>query len=308
MALVLPLASCENTPASAPEDIDGERITVLVDGPGDPVTEWSGTGDDFPDHPYIPEDVEISVAHPEFPGAEAFSSVLHDRIDREVMDFRGASRDPVELDITWEVVAADEGVLGVRLVRTEQDLHGTRQAYATYWYDAATGHTGFSTELLADDAALAELNGLVGEALGDHPDVDHQGLLPVMRTYDSIGFNAVGDLVVEFDDGHLSPVVEGHPPDASPGRIAEPPGRFSAVGMAATVRGLCEEIRELYLSDEGDADWKYQFAREAGAILLHDGDTFAVMAYLLISGIVVLIGILISDLLYGVLDPRIRYE
>ncbi|THV42273.1 ABC transporter permease [Glycomyces buryatensis] len=41
--------------------------------------------------------------------------------------------------------------------------------------------------------------------------------------------------------------------------------------------------------------------------ILH-GDSFAVMAYLLISGIVVLIGVLISDLLYGVLDPRIRYE
>ncbi|GAB3224945.1 ABC transporter permease [Glycomyces halotolerans] len=41
--------------------------------------------------------------------------------------------------------------------------------------------------------------------------------------------------------------------------------------------------------------------------ILH-GDSFVVMAYLLISGIVVLIGILVSDLLYGVLDPRIRYE
>jgi peptide/nickel transport system permease protein len=38
------------------------------------------------------------------------------------------------------------------------------------------------------------------------------------------------------------------------------------------------------------------------------GDTFAVMAYVLISGLVVLVGVLISDILYGVLDPRIRYE
>ncbi|WP_030144616.1 ABC transporter permease [Glycomyces sp. NRRL B-16210] len=41
---------------------------------------------------------------------------------------------------------------------------------------------------------------------------------------------------------------------------------------------------------------------------INSGDTFAVMAYLLISGVVVLIGVLISDILYGVLDPRIRYE
>ncbi len=220
VAVALPLAGCENQPAAAPADADPEAVTVLVDGPGDPVTEWTGGGDDFPGHPYVPEDVEVSVAHPEFPGAEAFSEALRERIDREVMDFRGASRDPVSLDIAWQVVAAGEGVLGVRLVSTEEDLHGIRRAYATHWYDAATGHTGYATELLADDAALAELNGLVGTALEDHPHVDRRGLLPVMRTYDSMGFNADGDLVVEFDDGHLSPVVEGHPPDASPGRIA----------------------------------------------------------------------------------------
>lgn len=33
---------------------------------------------------------------------------------------------------------------------------------------------------------------------------------------------------------------------------------------------------QLYLSDEGDADWKYAFADEAHATLLHDGDRFNV--------------------------------
>lgn len=32
----------------------------------------------------------------------------------------------------------------------------------------------------------------------------------------------------------------------------------------------------LYLSDMGPADWKYQYAREEGATLLHDGDTFRI--------------------------------
>lgn len=32
----------------------------------------------------------------------------------------------------------------------------------------------------------------------------------------------------------------------------------------------------LYLSDAGPDEWKYTFAEEAGAVLLHDGDTFAV--------------------------------
>ncbi len=33
---------------------------------------------------------------------------------------------------------------------------------------------------------------------------------------------------------------------------------------------------ELLLSDEGDASWKYAFAKDAGATLIHDGDTFMV--------------------------------
>ena len=33
---------------------------------------------------------------------------------------------------------------------------------------------------------------------------------------------------------------------------------------------------KLYLSDEGDANWKYAFAREYDAVLLRDGDVFKV--------------------------------
>ena len=33
---------------------------------------------------------------------------------------------------------------------------------------------------------------------------------------------------------------------------------------------------KLFLSDEGDDQWKYAFASDAGAVLLHDGDTFMV--------------------------------
>ena len=33
---------------------------------------------------------------------------------------------------------------------------------------------------------------------------------------------------------------------------------------------------QLFLSDEGDADWKYAFAKEAGATLVTDGHTFMV--------------------------------
>lgn len=39
-----------------------------------------------------------------------------------------------------------------------------------------------------------------------------------------------------------------------------------------------------------------------------DNDTYAVMGWLMLSGIVVIVGNLIADLLYAVLDPRIRYD
>ena len=41
---------------------------------------------------------------------------------------------------------------------------------------------------------------------------------------------------------------------------------------------------------------------------LGQGDTYAVMAYLLITAVIVIVFNLIADIAYGVLDPRIRYE
>jgi len=37
-------------------------------------------------------------------------------------------------------------------------------------------------------------------------------------------------------------------------------------------------------------------------------DRNAVMGWLVVSGFLVIVGNLVADLLYGVLDPRIRYE
>nr|WP_242422327.1 polysaccharide deacetylase family protein [Nocardiopsis sp. TSRI0078] len=246
VALVLPLTSCGAQEATSGTE-GPELITVLLDAPGGKVTEWRGEADDFGDHPYKPEGLEVDVAYPRFEGAEPFAQGLAAQVDQEVRDFRGGSRQPVSLEIGWEVVAAGHGVLGVRLVRTEEDYHGLRQGYGTYWYDVSTGHTAYATELLADDAALERLNGIVREAFADEEDVDVEGLHPVMRTYDSMGFNTDGDLVVEFDDGHLSPVVEGHPPTSEPGRmVAVVPSEqalplLSDLGGRARKASLAEE-------------------------------------------------------------------
>ncbi|MEV2274994.1 polysaccharide deacetylase family protein [Nocardiopsis sp. NPDC049922] len=246
---VIAAVSLTATACATPESdaSAADRIAVVLDAAEGPVSEWTGDAADFADHPYVPEGLAVTVAYPEFEGAPAFADGLARLVDREVLDFRGASRDPVSLTVDWEVVAAGDGVLGVRLIRTEEDLHGLRQGYETYWYDAATGLTRYSSELIAGQEELAELNRILRAELADHPDVDVEGLLPIRASYDSIGFNTEGDLVVEFDDGHLSPVREGHPPDSSPGRIAvavdaaEAEPLLSELGGRARAASLREE-------------------------------------------------------------------
>ncbi|WP_304454163.1 polysaccharide deacetylase family protein [Nocardiopsis sp. YSL2] len=250
-AVLLPVTACAAITGggtTAPED-----ITVLID-PAEAaeaaVDEWTGDADAFGDHPHRPEGVEIDVAHPAFTGAaEQFTTDLAAQVDRDVQDFRGASRDPMSLDIDWQVVAAGDGVLGVRLIRTETDLHGTRRAYGTYWYDAQSGLTRYATELVRDQAALEELNGLVSEALADDPHVGSEVLYPVLGTYDSMGFNTDGDLVVEFDDGHLSPPREGHPPDPEPGRVT---AVLDSEEVAPLLSDLGERARAASLVEEPD--------------------------------------------------------
>lgn len=248
MLLSLTLAACGNGAVSVDEG-DPERLTVLADEVGDGVGEWRGDARDFTGHPHEPEGVEVSVAYPEFEGADAFAEGLAARVDQEVRDFRAGTRDPVRLDVDWELVAAGDGVLGVRLVRTEEDMHGLREGYATYWYDAHDLSVSSSTELLRGQEELVRLNAIAREELADDEDVDPDAFHPVLRTYDSIGFNASGDLVVEFDDGHLSPIVDGHVPDSAPGRRAVVVGHERA---APLLSDLGERAREAALVAEPD--------------------------------------------------------
>ncbi|MCY9782819.1 polysaccharide deacetylase family protein [Nocardiopsis sp. EMB25] len=244
VALALTATACGTATGDAES---ADRITVVLDEPEGAVTEWTGGSADYDGHPHIPQGLDVTVAYPEFEGAPEFADGLAELVDREVLDFRGASRDPVSLTLGWEVTAAGDGVLGVRLIRTEEDLHGLRQGYETYWYDAGTGLTHYSSELIAGQEELTELNEIVRADLAGRPDVDTGSLFPIRASYDSLGFNTDGDLVVEFDDGHLSPVREGHPPDSSPGRVAsvvdsaEAEPLLSDLGERARAASLREE-------------------------------------------------------------------
>ncbi|WP_067600867.1 polysaccharide deacetylase family protein [Nocardiopsis listeri] len=247
VALALPLTACAQDTVGGD---DPESIGLLSAETGDGLRERTTGAEGYEDHHYVPEtEVAISVSLPEFANAEPFTETLAARADDEVQDFRAGTRDPVSLDIDWELVAAADGVLGVRLLRTEEDMHGLREGYATYWYDGSSRHTAYSTELLAGQEELDTLNDIVREGLSEDIEVDPDSLFPILRTYDSIGFNGDGDLVVEFDDGHLSPVEEGHVPSAEFGRKAVVVDHETA---APLLSDLGERAREASLVEEAD--------------------------------------------------------
>ncbi|MDT0303342.1 polysaccharide deacetylase family protein [Streptomonospora wellingtoniae] len=169
---------------------------------------------------------------PEIPGAEPLTDRLAAIADREAADFRAAYDEAESMEVDWDLTAAAEGLVGVRMVRTEADHRGRHDAYSTYYYDVRTGRTAYSTELLAGDAELRELNVLVAEEL-QHGTGDPQRLHPGFRLYDSLGFNPDGGLVAEFDAGRVAPVAEG---------------RVVAVVAADAVRPLLSDLGERVLA------------------------------------------------------------
>ncbi|WP_236700404.1 polysaccharide deacetylase family protein [Allosalinactinospora lopnorensis] len=109
----------------------------------------------------------------------------------------------------WNLSVASEEIIAVRLTQTEKESGKERTHHATYWYDATDANTAYSTELLDGQEELVTLNELVKEALADEEHVRASALHPIVRLYDSIGFNPDGDLVVEFDQGQVAPEDEG---------------------------------------------------------------------------------------------------
>ncbi|WP_394353810.1 polysaccharide deacetylase family protein [Nocardiopsis mwathae] len=155
--------------------------------------------------------VTASLSYPKVPNADPLAKRLDEITDRERDDFLGAVPKAESIKIGWNLSVAGDDVMAVRLTQDEKDDEGERTAWATYWYDTATGTTAYSTELLAGQQELETLDGLVKKALkendGDKVDTSH--LYPILRSYDSMGFNPDGDLVVEFDEGQVAPVKSG---------------------------------------------------------------------------------------------------
>ncbi|RNL83683.1 polysaccharide deacetylase family protein [Halostreptopolyspora alba] len=155
------------------------------------------------------DDILVETAHPDIPNADPLTERLSSTIEREARDFADAYPDATAFTVDWNLSVAADDIVAVRLTRTEENSEGERTGHATYWYDATTGETAYSTELLAGQEELDTLNDLVSEALQDQEDVDTAKLYPIMRVYESLGFNPDGDLVAEFDQGEVAPPEAG---------------------------------------------------------------------------------------------------
>ncbi|WP_232524252.1 polysaccharide deacetylase family protein [Nocardiopsis gilva] len=153
--------------------------------------------------------VTAELAYPKIPNADPLTKRLGEITGQERDDFLGANSKAKDIKIGWNLSVAGDDVVAVRLTQDEKDDEGEHTAYATYWYDTTTGTTAYSTELLAGQKELETLDGLVKKALKDKDAADTSQLYPILRSYDSMGFNPDGDLVVEFDEGQVAPVKSG---------------------------------------------------------------------------------------------------
>lgn len=210
----------ENEPPPATGEPDGLTVVDPADVAGLEEAELSHDGG-----------VTASVTYPVIPNAEPLSDFLDRELTTEVDAFEEANPGAESFEAEWNLTAAGEGLLGVRMVRVETDSEGSREGYTTYWYDTATAEHHHSASLVADQEALKELNELVRQAVGDEdgdggapdPDTIH----PISSLYDSMGFNPDGDLVVEFDAGQVAPAEAG---------------RMRAVVEAERAEGLLSEL------------------------------------------------------------------
>ncbi|RCV50232.1 polysaccharide deacetylase family protein [Marinitenerispora sediminis] len=166
--------------------------------------------------------VRVEVSYPTVPNADPFNERLGEITGQEVDDFAAANPGARSISISGALTAAADDVVGVRFTQEEKDSEDPRTGYATFWYDALSGRTAFSTELLAGHEQLVALNGLVRDALKGRDEVAGAAIQPVLRVYDSMGFNPDGDLVVEFDAGQVAPAAAGRIAAVVPREQADP--------------------------------------------------------------------------------------
>ncbi|GAB3450741.1 hypothetical protein GCM10027570_26010 [Streptomonospora sediminis] len=202
--------SPQPTPATGKDDeltaVDADRISGLK--------EETSTED-------IDGGVDVELAYPRIPKAGPFADRLAEVSEQGAQDFAEAAAGAKSYTVDWEVSVAGGNVMAVRLTQHEKDGDGERTGYSTYWYNTESGHTAYSSELLAGQQELEKLDSLVKKQLKDG-DADTTKLHPIAKLYDSIGFNPDGDLVVEFNEGQIAPAKAGRIHAVVPKKDADP--------------------------------------------------------------------------------------
>ena len=217
-------------PTDTPNDAPAER------DPPDPTK----TNRIDPTHPTDPIDPNAPPASPAStasipstaPTPSTEPAVAGEQKSEQKREQEGAQEseqeDPVEaepphpeLNMDWQLAAASDQIIGVRL-RTSRFL-GTDWGHSlrTIWYDARTGMTVGSPGLLKGQTALQDVAKRVRDQLASRgPQVDRAKVTG--DGFDSMAFNRAGDLVVEFDDCQIAACSLGRLAVALPATTVTP--------------------------------------------------------------------------------------
>ncbi|MDT9593395.1 polysaccharide deacetylase family protein [Nocardioides zeae] len=154
-------------------------------------------------------------------GLASLDGALQQRVDARVQAYQGAQDDAAdqELNVTWSLVGSSDDVVGVLTEYYAVEPTGSRETWATQWYDAASDAVVPNTALVDDVDALASA---VTEALEDQASVDADTLAAALvQGAPVMAFTENGELFVGFDEMSIAPTNTGRINVVLPGETTE---------------------------------------------------------------------------------------
>ncbi|WP_433221904.1 polysaccharide deacetylase family protein [Microtetraspora malaysiensis] len=183
----------------------------------------------------------VHVSYPTLADAPALNRRLKDELAAKARRFTEKTQvregQPVlEYNVDWDLTAAAGDAVAVRLRESRFTGRTWVDSYRTLWYDRKGQKVVDSTSLIGD---IEQLSATVRGHLPENSPVHAQNVVVDPELFDSLNFNAKGDLVVEFDGQESSPGSVGRVAVAIPRKEADglltPFGRVARAAVAATV-------------------------------------------------------------------------
>ncbi|MFF4774450.1 polysaccharide deacetylase family protein [Microtetraspora fusca] len=182
----------------------------------------------------------VHASYPTLPDAPALTRRLKDELAAKARRFSEKTQiregQPVpEYNVDWDLTAATRDAVAVRLRESRFTGRTWVDSYRTLWYDRKGQKVVDSTGLVVN---IKQLSAIVRRHLPADSPVHAQSVVVDPQLYDSLNFNARGDLVVEFDGQESSPGSVGRVAVAIPRKEADelltPFGRLARAAVAAT--------------------------------------------------------------------------